>query len=403
MNDPMKNSPLSSLSQFMSSIQSKLPIITVLLISLITSSLLIAVISNVITQRQQQYIPESSSLLPGQQIWKSNVSSFLFGSNDTQEWVSDNVETNPSIQQALKDAHFTLLRTFFFDRSLLDGHPTTDAEIESRLKAIENAGMICLGVLEPILDPTFIKHVVAYAGDRCNIYEFGNEPDNSSKLDMLEYIQHWNNLVPQLRKINHEAKFIGPVVADYKQVRPFLENVKASGVLPDAVSFHWYPCVESDRTSSCLSKTSTFAQVTTQVKEWVRDILGKDLPVGITEWNYNADNPPASYGQDPEFMRQFSISALSSMIQAGLSFATQFDAASGAGSGGLDMFDIVSKQPKPQYFAIISLIDQYMPQSSPSPTNTVSAFLPSIFAYAMHLFLLSSSSMVNHGALLLVE
>jgi len=135
----------------------------------------------------------------------------------------------------------------------------------------------------------------------------------------------------------------------------------------------------------------------------VRDILGKDLPVGITEWNYNADNPPASYGQDPEFMRQFSISALSSMIQAGLSFATQFDAASGAGSGGLDMFDIVSKQPKPQYFAIISLIDQYMPQSSPSPTNTVSAFLPSIFAYAMHLFLLSSSSMVNHGALLLVE
>lgn len=332
--------------------------------------LFIPALSNVISQLQKQYMPESPPLLPGQQIWKNNVSSFLFGSNDTQEWVSDNIETNPSIQQALKDAHFTLMRTFFLDRSLLDGHPTTDAEIEGRLKAIENAGMICLGVLEPIFDSAFVKHVVSYAGDRCNLYEFGNEPDNSSDLNMQEYMQNWNNLIPQLRKINHNAKFIGPVVADYNQVQPFLYAVKASRILPDAISFHWYPCVGSDTTSSCLSKTATFAQVTTQVREWVQEILGKNLPVGITEWNYNSDNPPTAYGQDPVFIRQFSISALDSMIQAGLNFANQFDTASGAGSGGLDMFDSHGNQPKPQYFAIKSLIDQYMPGATLSTTHT---------------------------------
>lgn len=357
----MKSSPLNSLCQFRPSTRVKLLIITVSFTLLITSLFLIPAISSVISQPQQQYVPASLSLLPGQQLWNNHISSFLFGTNDTQEWVSDNVETDPSIQQALKDAHFTLMRTFFFGRSLLDGHSTTDEEIEGRLKAIENAGMTCLGVLEPVADPEFLKHVVTYAGDRCDLYEFGNEPDHGSKLDMMEYIQDWNKLIPQLRRINPKAKFIGPVVADYTQVQPFLEGVKASGVLPDAVSFHWYPCVESDTTSSCLSKTSSFAQVTTQVRAWVRNILGKDLPVGITEWNYNADNPPASYGQDPEFMRQFTISALDSMIQAGLSFANQFDAASGAGSGGLDLFDIDSKQPKPQYFAIKSLIDRYMP------------------------------------------
>jgi hypothetical protein len=334
-------------------------------------------------------MPESPSLLPGQQLWKSNVSSLLFGSNDTQEWVSDNVETNPSIQRALKDAHFTLMRTFFFDSSLLDGHPTTDAEIEGRLQAIEHAGMICLGVLAPIFDTAFVKHVVSYAGDRCNLYEFGNEPDASSDLNLQGYLQNWNNVIPQLRKINHNAKFIGPVVADYTQVQPFLYAVKASGIVPDAVSFHWYPCVGSDTTRSCLAKTSTFAQVTAQVREWVQDILGKNLPVGITEWNYNADNPPASYGQDPVFMRQFSIAALGSMIQAGLDFANQFDAASGAGSGGLDMFDSHGNQPKPQYFAIKSLIDQYLPGDSLSPTHTVSAF--------RFLLLLCSPLVVHQG------
>ncbi len=266
------------------------------------------------------------------------------------------------------------MRTFFFDKSLLDGHPTTDAEIDQRLRTIENSGMICLGVLEPILDPTFIKHVVTYAGNRCNIYEFANEADTVG-MSMQQYVQIWNTLIPQLRKINPHAKFSGPVVADYTQVQPFLVGVKASGILPDAISFHWYPCGADDSRSSCLTKVGTFAQVTTQVKGWVREVLGHNVPVGITEWNYNADNPPAPYGQDPTFMKQFSTSALDSMIQAGLDFANQFDAASDAGSGGLDMFDITTGQPKPQYFAIKGLIDHYISAGVSSPTTAAPAFL----------------------------
>ena len=314
------------------------------------------------TQKQSsQTATTQTPLLPGQQLWKNNVSSFLFGTNDTQEWVPSNLETTPAIQQALRSAHFTVMRTFFFDRSLLDGHPTTDAEINQRLQTIENSHMICLGVLEPYENAAFVKHVVTYVGSRCNLYEFGNEPDRTS---MQQYILVWNRLIPELRKINPTAKFIGPVVADYTQVQPFLTAVKASGVLPDAISFHWYPCESSDSVSLCLAKVSTFAEVTTQVKDWVRSTLGKNLPVGITEWNYNADNPPTAYGNDPAFITQFTTSALHSMIQAGLDFANQFDAASDAGSGGLDMFDIHSGSPKPQYIAIKNLIAQYWPGGS---------------------------------------
>src|SRR5947209_1180051 len=121
--------------------------------------------------------PTVNVVLPGQQIWKQGVSSFLFGTNDTQEWSSNNIETNAGMQEDLRDAHFTLMRTFFFDKSLADHHSTTDAEIEQRLKTIENSGMTCLGVLYNIFDVNFGKHVVTYAGPRCEIYEFGNEPD----------------------------------------------------------------------------------------------------------------------------------------------------------------------------------------------------------------------------------
>lgn len=310
-------------------------------------------------------------LLPGQQVWKQGVSSFLFGTNDTQEWSNDNVETNPAVQQALKDAHFTLMRTFFFDNSLADNHATTNAELEQRIETVEKSGMTCLGVLVNIMNVEFAEHVVRYLGPRCNLYEFGNEPDlNGYKLSV--YLKQWNTVIPLLRQINPQAKFIGPVTYNdqgnqchYEPdnthcfMKDFLTGVKASHVFPDAISFHWYPCY-NDSASSCLAKASTYAQVTEEVKGWVSSILGKNLPVGITEWNYDPDNPPPNYGE--AFMEQFTTAVLRSMIQAKLDFADQFDALSYSGYGGQDMFDLGNHdQPRAQYYAIKKIISQYRP------------------------------------------
>ncbi|HEU5383503.1 MAG TPA: hypothetical protein VFV38_49505 [Ktedonobacteraceae bacterium] len=315
--------------------------------------------------------PAEGTLLPGQQIWKQGASSFLFGTNDTQEWSDNNVETNPAIQQALKDAHFTLMRTFFFDKSLADGHATTDAEIEQRIKTIENSGMVCLGVLVNIMNVAFAEHVVRYLGSRCNLYEFGNESDYYG-VTVEDYLKQWNTVIPLLRQINPQAKFIGPATYnDYGNqchydpgythcfMQDFLTGVKASHVLPDAISFHWYPCY-NDSEASCLARASTYAEVTAEVKWWVKSILGKDLPVGITEWNYDPSVPPPKYSST--FIQQFSITALRSMIQAKLDFANQFDALSYSGYGAQDMFDLEQQgQPKAQYYAIKTIISEYRP------------------------------------------
>jgi lysophospholipase L1-like esterase len=328
--------------------------------------------------------PQGTVKLPGQQIWKQGVSSFLFGTNDTQEWADNNVETNPDMQRALKDAHFTLMRTFFFDKSLADGHPTNDTEIEQRLKTIENSGMTCLGVLYNIFDVNFDKHVVTYAGPRCQMYEFGNESDYTG-ISIEAYLKQWNTIIPLLRRINPHAKFIGPVTyndqGNHDFMRTFLEGVKESGVLPDAISFHWYPCYQDTR-ESCLAKASGYGEVAMRVQSLVQTILGKDLPIGITEWNYDPGNPPPTYGDDPKFITQFSTNALNSMAEAGVAFACEFDAASYSGYGRLDMFDVNTNQPKPQYFAIKSLIAQYRTGSAVSvPTPTAVSIVGSQGTY----------------------
>ncbi len=147
----------------------------------------------------QQTTPKASSTtsLPGQTIWKQGVSSYLFGTNDTYEWSPNNIQTQPAIQQALRSAGFTLIRSFFPDKA-------SDSDIEKRIQTIENSGAHCLGVITNISNVSFDKHLISYLGSRCQLYEFGNEPDLNG-ISIQNYLQQWNSVIPQLRKINPSA------------------------------------------------------------------------------------------------------------------------------------------------------------------------------------------------------
>jgi hypothetical protein len=293
-------------------------------------------------------------MLPGQQLWNQGVSSLLFGTNDAYEWSSQNIQVEPAIQTDLRRAGFTLLRSFFPDDA-------SDAVIEQRIRTIENIGAQCLGVITNIFNVAFDTHLVRYLGHRCLMYEFGNESDYSN-ISIASYLKQWNTLVPALRRINPAARFIGPVTYNDQGIdgymRAFLKGVKKSGVLPDAVSFHWYPC-SYDPEKRCLAKASSYGKVAQGVYAMVQSILGRALPVGISEWNFDGNNPPPAYGDDAAFITKFTIDALRSMAQAGVAFACQFDAASYAGWGHLDMFQVDTAQPKPQFYVLKGLIQHY--------------------------------------------
>ena len=319
--------------------------------------------------------------LPGATLWSRDVSSLLFGTNDSYEWSADNLENQPAIQQSLRAAGFTLVRTFIPDKA-------NDATIEARITTIEHVGAECLAVLTNINDLTFNEHVVSYLGNRCRLYEFGNEPDYTG-ISVSDYLAAWNSTIPVLRRINPSAKFIGPVTSNDQGVgnflQQYLEGVKASGVLPDAVSFHYYPCY-NDSESACLAEAGAYQAAALGVRRLVREILGKELPVGISEWNYDPGNPPPAYGNNASFITQFTATAIKSMIAAGVAFACQFDAASYGGYGLLDMFSVATDQAKPQYYALASMIKQYRPTSEVSASAT---------ALPQH----SAGSLLSQGAL----
>ena len=299
-------------------------------------------------------------LFPGQQSWRNGASSLLFGTNDDEEYYYNNLDTQPKFQQALKSAGVTLVRTFVQDRS-------TDQEIDTRIQTIERIGAQCLVVIPDINDLTFNEHLVNYLGDRCLMYDFGNEPDWNN-ISVETYSAAWNTEIPLLRKINPHALFFGPVISlphtDF--IKQFLVNAQAANTLPDAISIHWYTCYQ-DPEDVCRSRIGDLAGSIEKVRAVIYSVLGRDLPIGVDEWNFDPSGPGPAYGSDPIWVSQFIPSVIQQLVAEKVAFACQFDAASYSGFGSLDMFDVHTNQPKAQYYALAQQIAIYKPADLRQP------------------------------------
>ncbi len=285
-------------------------------------------------------------VLPGQQIWKNGTSSFLFGSNDP----TFNPATSQSLRHSLRQAGITLIRT-----PLTHNNGT---EEEQRLEQIQAIGAVCLGILNTS-DMMLDQQVVKTAGGRCQMYEFGNEPDNpgnANAMSVSAYADAWNQIIPTLRQIAPTAKFFGPAVAspDIPYISAFLQQTQANA--PDGVTFHMYPCTNDDA-QTCLSQSvNSYASAAEQVRSTVMQVLGKTLPIGLTEWNDNWKDQAKPEESDPNFMRQFTMLSLQSMAQGKIAFANQYNFGTGTGDGHL--FLTADGQAKPQLQAMADMIAQ---------------------------------------------
>ena len=103
--------------------------VSMLLMSLVTAFFFCIACSSNAQQSASQgtSTPTKNPVLPGQQLWKNGVSSYLFGTNDSVDYSNDNFVTDPRhiIQSSLKSAHFQIMREFIFHYSIIDGHRTT--------------------------------------------------------------------------------------------------------------------------------------------------------------------------------------------------------------------------------------------------------------------------------------
>ena len=295
--------------------------------------------------------------LPGQRIWKGGASSLVFGSNDP----TFNSATSQSLRLSLRQAGITLVRTPLANNG--------GSEVEQRLTQIQDIGATCLGILT-MHDMALDQQIVKQAGNRCQLYEFGNEPDNpgSNAMSVSAYAQQWNQTIPILRQIAPQAKFVGPAVAspNLGYISAFLQATQANA--PDAVTYHMYPCTDVGVQTCLTQSVNSYASAAQQVRNTVTQVLGRTLPLGVTEWNDNWRDQAKPEESDPTFISQFTTRSLQSLMQGQVAFANQYNFGTGTGDGHL--FLTANGQPKPQLQAMANMIVQTKLGTSANPVPT---------------------------------
>lgn len=275
--------------------------------------------------------------LPGQ-TFINGVSNYIFGSHIGQDYATNTVRNTPALQALAKQAGFTLMRCAIPANS-------ADGYIDLTASAAAACGADMLVILSSKGNATWNQHLVTYLGSRCKLYEFGNEPDLGG-VSWQTYLSRWNQEIPGLRSINSSAAFIGPTLGVFSNYTtylvPWLQGTVTSGVLPDAVSFHVYPCTGQSSSSTCSTKSTSFTNSYTKINAAVISAVGHALPLCLTEWNIDANNPPQSYTQDATYVDTWYQAAIDNLVSAGYAICNQFSFASGSANGQLDLVSTTS-------------------------------------------------------------
>jgi hypothetical protein len=294
--------------------------------------------------------------LPGQ-VFINGVSNYIFGSHIGTDYAANTIRNTPAIQAKAKEAGITLLRC-----SIPQG--STDAYIDQTASACAACGADMLVILTKNGDKPWNQHLVSYLGNRCKLYEFGNEPDLGG-VSWQTYLSRWNQEIPGLRQINPNAAFIGPALGVFgnreSYLKPWLQGCLSSGVLPDGISFHIYPCTGQGSSSVCSTKSGNFKNDAATMNALVTGVLGHTLPLCLTEWNIDANNPPQSYTQDSAYVDAWYQQAIDAMVQGGYAICNQFSFASYSANGKLDLVNTQSPYNiRAGYTTLKTKITQYL-------------------------------------------
>jgi len=278
------------------------------------------------------------------------VSSYIFGTNDSVNYGSPNVENAASVQSYVKQGRLTLLRELFQSNM-------TDADIQARLNTVAATGMHCLALLDAIDNLTFMRHVVQLTAATCPMYEFGNEPDGNG-VSVSTYLSDWNTDIPQLRALAPGAKFGGPASLGASGfLQSFIQGSASSGVTPDFISFHEYPCFGATSKTDCLTNRTSgaFDYDQSVIVGWEQQYLGHRVPTGITEYNFDPGGANlGAWAGDASFMFQWTELAIQRFAADGYDFATQYTSLNYSGYGALDMFnDSAPYSPKAQFWGLV--------------------------------------------------
>jgi hypothetical protein len=310
-------------------------------------------------------------LLPGEPTFSSGAPAYDFGTNDTIDYATPNVDTLPSIQAFIKNGGLAMTRIWSYSGD-------SQAYVMSKVQTTINTGTKCMFMLGAVNSLTWLETTVGWVKNTCHIFEFGNEPDNYGSIDdanIANYTAQWIADIPVLRALDPGAIFGGPVLTwsasngagsgNYgSDMAYFLAQTAAAGVRADFIDYHDYPCMKATSTAQCISMTPGDFQYNYDfVINLEKQYYGGVIPTGVSEYNFDpGSNNLYAWGDDGTFMSQWTTTAMDAAVSLGMSFDIQFDSMNWGGYGYLDMFsDAAPYLPKPQFAAMVDEVRKYDP------------------------------------------
>lgn len=218
------------------------------------------------------------------------VSPLLFGTNLGLFDSSDQVLNSVATRSALQQMHLQIVR-MPVRASLAEA---TEIQAASIIKNMGAAPLIILrGQLDKNVladDLRIIQDMNTIFGNSVVYYEYGNEEDLQG-VSVVQYTASWNSVVPQLKRSALNGNFVGPVNFHYDRayLASFLQNAQPR---PDEISWHEYTCDDSWATAICISHIDNWTNHITDARATMLGVIGKELPIMITEWNYAPNAVP---------------------------------------------------------------------------------------------------------------
>lgn len=232
-------------------------------------------------------IGQKTPLVPAPTNTSANngVSPLLFGTNLGLFDSSDQVVTSATTRALLQQMHTKIIRM-----PLRTNLPEAlEVQAAQTIQSMGAAPLIVLaGPLSAnslALDTTLINDMNRVFGNQVVYYEFDNEPDLHA-IDVARYTASWNSIVPQLKQLATNGRFIGPVTYHYdaNYLYNFLINARPK---PDLISWHEYTCHTDWAQSICLANINNWNTHIQDANRIILLTLHTQTPIMITEWNYS--------------------------------------------------------------------------------------------------------------------
>lgn len=244
---------------------------------------------------------------------------------------------------------------------------------------------------------TWLKEIVKQAGNRVQLYEFANEPDNYCGWTGADYANYWNSTVPELKQYARSLGLTIYVGGPAKStnytfslpfIQDFLNGVKAgylahgndADYIPAFVSTHTYINDSEDPTlNDILARITYWGGVYDQMRLDINQIwqgitdangaaVGPQIKIAASEYNYTINNADPR-DVDATFIQSYMQAMMTMFKQHGVWLACQFTIASHAG-GALDMLTAAGA-PKPLYTSFKSIRDADLAAQQPASTPGV--------------------------------